>query len=224
MKKLPHFTFTVLLAVATCAMLGCPPAEGPDAGDGAADVSPPVVSDGAAATDGAAENDGDPAPPVDVTAQNFTGNTALIQFVGVHTDPEKPDPRTGTFETFTGIVASKNGILESVTVDIDTPSLTTDIEKLTTHLKSADFFNVNEFPTAKFASTSIEDAGDGNVNITGDLTLLGETKSIAFPATVSTSDGLKFDATFTIDRTEFGMDYGQENIKKEVELTVKIPK
>ena len=148
----------------------------------------------------------------------------MIQFVGVHTDPDKPDPRTGTFGTFTGTATVDGDALTSVNVDIETASLTTEIDKLTAHLKSADFFNVNEYPTAKFASTSIEDAGDGTVNITGDLTLLGETKSITFPATVSTANGLKLDVAFTIDRTEFGMDYGVENVKKEVEMTVKIPK
>ena len=231
MKRLSRLSFAILLAAATCAMLGCPPASESDSGDGADDSSAEATDGETAdgeqsegeASDGATA-DADAASHTDVTSQDFTADTAMIQFVGVHTDPEKPDPRTGTFEAFTGIAAHKDGKLDSVTVDIETPSLTTEIDKLTTHLKSADFFNVNEYPTAKFASTSIEEAGDGKVNVTGDLTLLGETKSITFPATVSMEDGLKFDATFTIDRTEFGMNYGEENIKKEVEMTVKIPK
>ena len=219
MKKISRWTLALFVTAAGCVMLGCPGPEENESGDGTADVSPPEVSDGEPAD--AAGVDGE---PIDVTGVSFTAKTAMIQFVGVHTDPEKPEPRTGTFESFTGVAGFKDGELQSVSVDIDTPSLNTEIADLTKHLKSGDFFNVNEYPTAKFVSTSIEDAGDGKVNITGDLTLLDETKSITFPATVSNDDGLQFDATFTIDRTEFGMDHGLDNIKKEVEMTVKIPK
>lgn len=211
-------------------LTGCPPTEE------AADSATPAVDESAADSssenaDGSADTANADAETVDATEPSTDGDTVelsadntLIQFVGVHTDPEKPDPRTGRFEDFTGTATVSDGNLQAVHVDINTESLTTEIEKLTTHLKSGDFFNVNEFPKAEFQSTSIEDAGDGKVNITGDLTLLGKTNSILFPATVSTDDGLAIDATFTIDRTQFGMDYGVENVKKEVEMTVKLPK
>jgi len=167
-----------------------------------------------------------------VSGQILSGENTLIQFTGFHTDPEKPDPRTGQFQALTGAAGIAGGGLKSISVEIETPSIVVvdenlDAEnktKLTNHLKSADFFSVNEFPTASFQSTSIESVSDGEVNITGDLTLLGTTQSITFPATVSTADGLALDATFKLDRTEFGMDYGTDNIKKDVEMAVKIPK
>ena len=145
-----------------------------------------------------------------------------IQFVGKHTDKEKPDPRTGTFEKFTGKAIVNAGAPTSIQVDIETASLSTEIEKLTTHLKSPDFFDVREHPQAKFQSTKIEADGDGKVKVTGNLTLLGTTKSITFPATVSTKDGFSLKAEFKIDRTQFGMDYGLEGVEKDVEMTITV--
>jgi polyisoprenoid-binding protein YceI len=60
------------------------------------------------------------------------------------------------------------------------------------------------------------------VTITGDLTLLGKTQPITFPATVSTENGFDLQAEFQIDRTKFGMDYGTENVLKEVDMTITV--
>lgn len=188
----------------------------------AADSNPAPADDGepAAADDGAD-------PPADGAASNeveLTPANTKIQFVGTHTDPEKPDPRTGTFGQFSGTATVEGGKLTAVSVTIQTESLSTEIEKLTNHLKSPDFFAVKQFPQATFKSTKIGPAGDGTMNITGDLTLLATTKSITFPATVTTDGGLKLSAEFIIDRTEFGMEYGQDGVKKEVAMTVTVGK
>lgn len=150
----------------------------------------------------------------------LTPDSTKIQFVGTHVG--EPKPRTGTFAKFQGTAGLEGDSLRSVQVDIETASLTTDIDKLTNHLKSPDFFDVNQFPQAKFVSTAIEPAGDGMVTITGDLTLLETTKSISFPATVSTADGLKLNAEFVIDRTQFGMTYGEGQVVHDVTLTVTV--
>jgi len=150
----------------------------------------------------------------------FNSANTKIAFVGTHTDDT--DPHSGEFQEFTGTAFVADGKLQSLSVDIDVDSITTDADKLTTHLKSPDFFNAREYPTATFKSTSIETADDGSVTVTGDLTMLKETKSISFPATVSLEDGLKLSAEFSIDRTQFGMNYGTEKIKSEVAMTVTI--
>ena len=106
--------------------------------------------------------------------------------------------------------------------DIETDSITTTEEKLTAHLKNADFFDVLEYPGASFKSTSITTGENGDVTVTGDLTLLKETKSISFPATVSTDGGLKLEAAFTIDRSEFGMNFGLDKVDKEVAMTISV--
>jgi polyisoprenoid-binding protein YceI len=155
-------------------------------------------------------------------------DNARIQFVGTHVGP-KPDPkaRTGGFERFTGeaVINAASKTLKSVSIDIETASLWTQVGgKLTNHLNSEDFFDTREHPTAKFQSTRITPGSvEGSYTIVGDLTLLGSTKSVSFPATVSMDDsGLKLNASFTIDRTEFGMDRMQEGVEKEVTLNVAI--
>ena len=92
------------------------------------------------------------------------------------------------------------------------------------HNHQVDFFDTNEFPTAKFQSSSITPGqGDGNYLITGNLTLLKVTKELKIPAKVTVSDqGLTLTAEFTIDRTEFGMSGFQDKVKKEVPMTVSI--
>jgi len=154
----------------------------------------------------------------------LNGENTKIEFVCLHSDPNKPDPRKGGFKTFAGKATVDGTALKAIEVEIDTESVYTEFEKLTIHLKSQDFFNVKEHPKAKFVSTKIEPAGDGKVNITGDLTLLAETKSITFPATVSAGKYLTLIAEFKIDRTAFGMTYGEGKVEKEVAMTISIGK
>jgi len=110
--------------------------------------------------------------------------------------------------------------LKSVSLEIDTASLFTQFDMLTTHLKSPDFFEVRRFPTAKFESTKIESGSGGNV-ITGKLTLHGVTKEVIFPAKVEVTDaGLKLVSEFTINRLEFGINYDPKKVEDKVALTV----
>jgi polyisoprenoid-binding protein YceI len=151
----------------------------------------------------------------------LTPQNTKIQFVCAHAG-DKPDPRTGHFAAFTGTAAVDGSTLKSITVDIDTKSITTEFEKLTGHLKSPDFFDVNEHPKAKFVSKTITAKPDGKVEITGDLTLHGVTKSITFPATVSTASGLTLTSEFKLDRTQFGMNFATDKVEKDVTMTVTI--
>jgi len=119
----------------------------------------------------------------------------------------------GGFKTFTGMIDLVNNKPEEsrVAVDIDTNSIFSDDEKLTGHLKSADFFDVAKFPTANFTSTKIApDAakGAGNYTVTGDFDLHGQKKSITFPAKITMSDAeVAVDAEFSINRKDFGIVY-----------------
>ncbi len=163
--------------------------------------------------------------PIEAGVATLAPENTKIVFVGTHSGA-KPDPRTGGFGKFTGKaeVDADTKALKAVSVEIETGSLWTQIEMLTNHLKNADFFDVKEHPQAAFQSTKIE-AGDatGSVTITGNLTLHGATKEISFPATVSITDaGLTLSSKFTIDRTEFGMTFGEGKVEKKVALTVVI--
>lgn len=164
--------------------------------------------------------------PIESGVAALTPENTKIVFVGTHVGA-KPDPRTGGFEKFTGKAevdpAAKT--LKSVSIEIETASLWTQIPNLTNHLKSPDFFDVREHPQAAFQSTKVEAgaAAAGSVTITGKLTLHGVTKEVSFPATVSiTDDGLTLTCKSAIDRTEFGMTFGPDRVEKQVSLTVVI--
>src|SRR4029078_11462537 len=109
-----------------------------------------------------------------------------------------------------------------IEADIETDSLYSDNEKLTAHLKNPDFFGVKDNPKATFKTTKVEKADKG-YTITGDLTLLGKTKPVTFPATISEKDGtLSLDADFSIDRTDWGMNFGQGKVDNKVGLKIAV--
>jgi polyisoprenoid-binding protein YceI len=163
--------------------------------------------------------------PLELGGAKLTPENTKIEFVGTHSG-NKPDPRTGGFAKFSGAaeVDSDGKTLKSVSVEIETGSLWTQMPPLTAHLNSPDFFDTREYPAAKFESTQIAADGDaGQVTITGNLTLLAATREVSFPANVTISgEGLTLTAKFSIDRAEFGMDKLVERVEKTVSLTVVI--
>lgn len=115
----------------------------------------------------------------------------------------------GGFNSFEGEIVLVDGDPTRSTVEIliDTTSLWTDEDRLTGHLKSADFFDVENHATASFRSTSLVAAGDG-YSMTGNLDLHGVKKSITFPATIEVGDGtIHVLAEFVIQRFDFGIEY-----------------
>jgi polyisoprenoid-binding protein YceI len=97
------------------------------------------------------------------------------------------------------------------------------------HLRGADFFNVEEFPTIEFESTKIEPKEGGDLAITGDFTLHGVTKSLTTVAKfIGANSGVQFgsivgyEAKLTIDRRDYGMDYAPEAIGTEVEVLISL--
>jgi len=101
-------------------------------------------------------------------------------------------------------------------VDIAVESLDTGEPKLDGHLKSADFFNSNEFPKLTFKSTSAKKGLNGLVEVAGDLTMHGVTKPITamIEVTGMADKGMGerggVEAIFTVKRSDFGMNYGVE--------------
>jgi len=152
----------------------------------------------------------------------LTPENTRLQFVCAHRGP-KPEPRTGTFAKFTGVaeVDTQSKSIKSLSLDIDTNSVTTEFGKLTSHLKSPDFFDTREHPKASFISKKVV-PGDkaGQFTVTGDLTLHGVTKEIKAPVTASfTNSGFTVTSDFAIDRSEFGMNYGSDKVENTVALT-----
>ena len=148
------------------------------------------------------------------------GETAAAAAVSVDTEASKVQwvgskvsgSHPGGFKKFSAKLSPKDGKAAggSVSAEIDTTSLYSDSDKLTEHLMSADFFEVDAHPTAKFDSTSIAEGGSEGFNHTveGTLTLHGTTKKITFPANIDMADnGAKVTSEFSINRKDFGMEY-----------------
>jgi len=214
-----------LIATYLClSVAGCSP--GPITADSAnvESVKKTQLAAGPPPTETTASAEAPAAAATPVAAGNgvpLTPENTQIEFVGLHVGDE-PNPRKGGFKAFSGTATLSDGRLAVIDVQIDTTSLYTEIDKLTDHLKSPDFFDVRQHPQATFKSTVIEHDNAGGVKITGDLTLLGKTQSITFPATVSAASGLSLKAEFKIDRTQFGMNFGLDNVEKEVAMTVTV--
>ena len=106
--------------------------------------------------------------------------------------------------------------------------------KLTRHLQSPDFFNVSQYPVAKFELTKVTGTnGDFNSIVTGNLTIKNVTKSITFKAniTVSGNEVKLTSKDFKVDRSDWGLTYHAKGTKgiptnflidDEVGFTVKV--
>ena len=117
----------------------------------------------------------------------------------------------GRFQTFTGTITVDENGAPTIDAEIDVASITTDNAQRDGHLKTADFFEVEKFPTATFRSTSVKAKGDDFV-LTGDFTLHGVTKSIDLDvefngvnAGMGNGPVAGFEATTTINRKDFGI-------------------
>ena len=123
-----------------------------------------------------------------------------VEFVG----SKVTGKHDGGFKKFAGIIKIADGkIVGNPEVKISMPSIWADNERLTGHLKSGDFFDVEKFPVSTFTVTSIE-----NTNVTGNLEMHGVTKSISFPADIHIStDAVTLNSEFAINRKDFNINY-----------------
>lgn len=114
----------------------------------------------------------------------------------------------GGFNDFSGaLVIADGAIAPGSKVTIDMNSIWSDNDRLTGHLKNADFFEVETYPESVFEVTASEKTAEG-VMLTGNLTLHGVTKSIQIPATVEVDDStVKLNSEFSINRFDFDVAY-----------------
>src|SRR4051794_15587714 len=97
----------------------------------------------------------------------------------------------GSFSNIQGEIQwdAANPAKSSIEATIDTSTVQTNEAARDTHLKSADFLDAEKFPTMHFKSTKIEPTGDGELNISGDLTLHGVTKPVVLKVEGPTASG-----------------------------------
>jgi polyisoprenoid-binding protein YceI len=120
----------------------------------------------------------------------------------------------GRFTSFSGqIVTADDATASSVTAEIDLSSINTGNEQRDEHIKSADFFEVETYPTMTYRSTGVR-VEDGEYVVDGDLTLKGVTKSV--PLTLELNGfgpdpfgGTRagFTATGELNRRDFGVNF-----------------
>ncbi len=137
------------------------------------------------------------------TTYSFTQNSA-IGFVG----SKVTGSHEGGFKKFSGHFVVHNGTPEAGEFTIQMDSTWSDNEKLTGHLKAPDFFDVEQFPVSTFEVTAFTRKSDQQYELSGNLTLHGETKNITFPTQVTqTGDTVRVHAEFDINRKDFGIVY-----------------
>ncbi|RJE86061.1 polyisoprenoid-binding protein [Paenibacillus sp. 1011MAR3C5] len=143
----------------------------------------------------------------------------------------------GTFHAFDANIVADPADLTSaeISFNIDLSSVDTRNGDRDAHLKSADFFDVEKFPTLGFKATSISQTSEGEYTVTGDVSLHGVTRSESFEVTFegtsrdpwgNTKAG--FSATGAIKRSDYGLTYnaaletGGVMIGDEVKITLEI--
>lgn len=170
------------------------------------------------------------------TGETLTVNadSSAVKWTGYHKGGL--NPRFGTMKT-TGTLSVENGNLTAGSLTSDIASLVTDPASvdpklsegktsadLDGHLKSADFFDAEKYPTVKFEITKVEDLAAGtesktegaNKTVSGNLTIKDKTVNVTFPAKVEITDGkASLQSTFTINRQEWGLTYGTEGDPKD---------
>ncbi|MBL7543134.1 MAG: YceI family protein [Bdellovibrionaceae bacterium] len=156
-------------------------------------------------------------------AETLTIDTeaSTIEWVG---SKKMGDKHNGKIKLKDGKVEMKKGKVTGGNFTVDMATLSNDDlkdkpeyqGKLVTHLKSDDFFKVDQHPTSEFKITSVKEK-DGKSIITGKLTMLGKTETLEFPAKIEDKDGVvTATGKVEVDRTKWGLTYGAGNIFKEL--------
>ncbi|MBT3068627.1 YceI family protein [Rhodoferax sp. U11-2br] len=151
--------------------------------------------------------------------------TFEIGHFGTSTNRGRFDKKEGSVELDR---AAKTGKVEIV---VDTSSISTGLAMFNKHLQSAELFDVEKFPTMKFAADKFVFNGDKVAEVTGTLTLLGKTNPLTLKATnfncyenpMLKREVCGGDFEGTLDRTQYGMNYGIEwGFPKNVHLVVQV--
>jgi polyisoprenoid-binding protein YceI len=133
----------------------------------------------------------------------------------------------GRFNDLSGQIVwdESNPATTAFNVEVKTTSVDTKAEGRDKHLRSADFFNAEQFPTATFKSTKATSKGSTSLDVTGDMTINGVTKPVT--ATIEKTgsgksrrggDLVGFETVFTIKRSDFGITFMPDGLGDEVKI------
>ncbi|QGF25021.1 polyisoprenoid-binding protein [Raineyella fluvialis] len=141
---------------------------------------------------------------------NLDPSHTQIGFVARHAMVTKV---RGRFAEFSGSASTKAGLVDpKIEVTVQVPSISTNDEGRDGHLKSADFFDVEQFPTITFSSTDVTAVADDTLRVAGELTIKDVTKpvTIDFEYAGAALDPfgnqrVGLEGSTVVDRKEFGL-------------------
>tara|TARA_R110002049_G_scaffold168526_3_gene335064 strand:+ start:2193 stop:2849 length:657 start_codon:yes stop_codon:yes gene_type:complete len=121
--------------------------------------------------------------------------------------------KSGVLNTIDGEIVGGTFLIDMASLTVlDIPAEEKDHAKLTGHLKSDDFFDVEKHPSAAFEITGLEEV-DGKMMLSGNLALKDAKNNVTFPVSVSNEgDTMTLTSeTFTIDRSKWNVKYGSKS-------------
>ena len=137
----------------------------------------------------------------------------------------------GKFDKTSGTIqmdrAAKTG---SMDITIDAASIDFGLDKMNSHAKSADMFNVEKFPTVTYKGNKFVFEGEQLVAVEGELTMLGVTKPVTLKVNKFKCimhprykrEACGADATAEFKRTDFGLNYATPTFAPEVKLAIQV--
>jgi polyisoprenoid-binding protein YceI len=168
-----------------------------------------------------------PEPPAgkSVTSYKVDASKSAIRALGAKITATHPVD----FKAFQGKVGLTDDKVSAVSFEVTMKDLESDHPKLTSHLLNADFFDVEKHPTSQFVSREIKQgaAEEGFTHtVTGEMTIMGTTKLITFPAKIEVGAAeVKANTEFVINRQDFGISYPgrpddliQDNVRMTISL------
>jgi polyisoprenoid-binding protein YceI len=161
-----------------------------------------------------------------VTYKLDPGHT-MVLFSWNHFGYSNPTADFGLGEG-TVVFDEQNPAKSSVDVTLPLASLDTHVPALDKHLKEADFFDADKYPTVTFKSTKVQPLGGHKFNVTGDLTVHGVTKTVVLAATLNKvgphpmtkAQSIGFDATASIKRSDFGVGAYVPKVSDEISIRI----
>jgi polyisoprenoid-binding protein YceI len=137
----------------------------------------------------------------------------------------------GRFDTFAGTftIDQADPSKDAVSVEIKTDSVDSNAPGRDKDIKSPDFFNAVQYPTATFKSTSVKKVDDKTYQVTGDFTLRGVTKPLTLDVkAIGTGPGPKgetrsgWEGTATLKRSDFEVKTFLPAVGDDVGLTIEV--
>ena len=131
---------------------------------------------------------------------------------------------TGTFQ-----FDEKNPSMNSIQIEVKADQIDTGVDKRDKDIKGPDFFDAAKHPLISFKSKSVKKSANGTYEVSGNLTLLGKTNPITVEVR-ETGSGKDpwgnfrrgFETSFTVKRSDYGMDFMLSGLSDDVKLTVSV--